>query len=384
MDSDTSSTLILIAIIAAAIMVPLILIGLVVVLALPAVRRRRAQWQTAAASLGLQCDPMCMHGFRGAPVRIFWTNEGATTGQMDMTGVVLAGRYEMRGGRAGLRYTYCRALLEPPLRLGVAVARKSGAETAGKIRTGRSEFDDAFTLLAREGGHAQQLFASTVADDFAIVARNGWQISATDNYVQIRIGGDYSAQFPEREPGILSAALDNAVHCAQSLIVARRALPLTATEQNFAAAWQRTAPLLGLRVDQAMLEGTYAGHHVEVYVDCIEQREWRTVFTVAFQMPQPFSLYLTRKGTIDRIWGPRGKQVVEIIRLGDPNIEQAFSVCGSNQSAPTPQTRQQLQRLCTRAVDVVIEDCKVEVSAPGFISEANDLREILDAMTSLT
>lgn len=79
-----------------------------------------------------------------------------------------------------------------------------------------------------------------------------------------------------------------------------------------------------------MLEGTYAGHHVEAYVDCIEQREWRTVFTVATHLPQPFSLYLTRKGTIDRIWGPRGKQVVEIIRLGDPNIEQTFSVCGSN------------------------------------------------------
>lgn len=107
------------------------------------------------------------------------------------------------------------------------------AETAGKIRTGRSEFDDAFTLLAREGGHAQQQFASTVADEFVSVARNGWQISATDNYVQIRIGGDYSAQFPEKEPGILSAALDNAVHCAQSLIVARRALPLTAARAEF-------------------------------------------------------------------------------------------------------------------------------------------------------
>lgn len=140
MDSDTSSLPILIAIIAAAILVPLILIGFVVVLALPAVRRRRAQWQTAAASLGLQCDPMCMHGFRGAPVRIFWTNEGATTGQMDMTGVALAGRYEMRGGRAGLRYTYCRALLEPPLRLGVAVARKSGAVSVVHILEFSSRF----------------------------------------------------------------------------------------------------------------------------------------------------------------------------------------------------------------------------------------------------
>lgn len=383
MDSDTSSSLILVAIIAAAILVPFLIIGLVVLAALPAVRRRRQAWQAAASSLGLQSDPMCMHGFRGVPVRIFWTNEGATTGEMDMTGAVLAGRYEMRGGRAGLRYTYCRALLEPPLRLGVAVARKSGAEAAGTLQTGRLEFDNAFTLLAREGRQAQQLFASAVADDFAIVARNGWQISATDNYVQIRIGGDYSTQFPEREPGILSAALDNAVHCAQSLIVARRALPLTTNEQNFAAAWQRTAPLLGLRVDQAMLAGTYAGHHVEVYVDCIEQREWRTVFMVAFQTRQPFSLYLTRNGTIDRIWGPRGKQVVETIRLGDASIEQAFSVCGSNQSAVTPQTRQQLQRLCSRAVDVLIEDSKVEVSAPGFINEASDLREILDGMTSL-
>src|ERR1700737_1303598 len=114
MDSDTSSLLILLAIIAAALLVPLVLIGALVLIFLPVVRRRRAQWQTTAASLGLQSDAMSMYGKRGLPVRIFWSIEGSSAGQLDMAGVVLAGRSDFRGGRAGLRYTYCRALLEPP------------------------------------------------------------------------------------------------------------------------------------------------------------------------------------------------------------------------------------------------------------------------------
>jgi hypothetical protein len=53
MDSETSSTLILVAIVAAAILVPLVLIGAMVLIFLPVVRRRRRQWQTNTSVKGL-------------------------------------------------------------------------------------------------------------------------------------------------------------------------------------------------------------------------------------------------------------------------------------------------------------------------------------------
>src|SRR5262249_14252358 len=121
MDSDTSSPLILVAIIAAAIFIPLLLIGLLALIFLPVVRRRRQAWQSAAATLGLQSDPRSMWGVRELPVKIFWQNEGQSVGRLDASGAVLAGRHDMRGGRAGLRYVYCRAMLEPPLGLGLSL-----------------------------------------------------------------------------------------------------------------------------------------------------------------------------------------------------------------------------------------------------------------------
>ena len=390
MSSDTSSLSILVVVIAAMILVPFIFIGAVVLIALPAVRRRRRHWQTTAASLGLQSDPLCMYGHRGLPVRIFWTNEGQSTGEMNMEGAVLMGRYDVRGGRAGLRYTYCRALLEPPLRLGLSVARNSGAVTdSSSIRTGHSSFDNAFTLGAREGPQAQRLFLSTLADDLALAAQSGWQLSVTDWFVQIRIGGDYSSQFTERNPALLHAALDTVVHCGQRLLEARRSLPATVSEQSIIAGWKRCAPRVGLRLDhsQAMLSGTHGGMQAEVYPDCVGQQEWRTIFRLRLPRPVGFKLYLSRKGTADRVWPVRGKQVIEITQLADPIIEQAFDVCANMGNALlqalTPEARQELQRLSYRASDVVIEDDKFEASVPGVLTEPDQLQEILNTMAAM-
>ena len=224
MDSETSSTLILVAIIAAAILVPLVLIGALVLICLPVVRRRRRQWQAAAASLGLQSDPMSMYGTRGLPVRIFWRIEGASAGRMDMGGVVLAGRHDMRGGRAGLRYVYCQALLEPPLRLGLNLGPSGrAASLATGISTGHPGFDSAFRFDATERSRAQALF-SLIANELALVAQGGWKISATDQYVVITLGGDYYSQFPERDPALLIAAVDASVYCAQCVLNAQRRL----------------------------------------------------------------------------------------------------------------------------------------------------------------
>src|SRR5260221_12316609 len=115
MDSETSSTLILIAIIAAAILVPLVLIGALVLICLPVVRRRRRQWQTAAANLGLQSDAMTMYGTRGLPVRIFWRIEGASAGLMDIYVQHLAGRHNMHGRADRLLYAYLQEVLESGL-----------------------------------------------------------------------------------------------------------------------------------------------------------------------------------------------------------------------------------------------------------------------------
>ena len=223
MDSDTQSLLILVAIVAAAILVPLGLIGLVALIAAPVVRRRRRLWRAAAAELGLQCDRTSMWGTRELKVRIFWRNEGARVGQLDMTGVVLAGRYDMRGGRAGLRYVYCQAMLEPPLGLGLLMQRNTGSAVS-EICTRNPAFDSAFILSAREAGAAQQLFHSQLGDFFAQVARNGWQVAVTDDFVQIRLGGDYASQFPEKQPGLLPTALQTAVMCARQLQGARAGL----------------------------------------------------------------------------------------------------------------------------------------------------------------
>jgi hypothetical protein len=384
MDSDNTSLVIVLMAIVFPFLALLLLIGLVVIL----VRGRRKHWQATATSLGLQSDPMCMYGFRGLPVRIFWQNEGQRVGQLDWDGAIFMGRHDMRGGRAGLRYTYCRALLEPPLRLGLNVARNIGAPAdASSIRTGRALFDNAFTLTAREGLQAQRLFLSPLADDFALVAQSGWQLSATDNYVQVRLGGDYGTQVAGKAQ--LYAALDTVVHCGQRLLSARRTLPKSAEEQNVITSWERCAPRLGLTADQAqtMLTGTYAGLQAEVYADCIQAQEWRTVFTVKLPRPVGFALYLTRKSAADRILGPRGIQVLEKISLADPIVEQAFEACGRQQSslaqALTPQARQQLQRLCQKAADVLIEDGKVQASAPGFLTEASELQEILDSTVGM-
>ena len=226
MDSETSSTLILVAIVAMAILVPLVLIGSLVLIFLPVVRRRRRQWQGAAVSLGLQSDPMSMFGTRGLPVKIFWRIEGASSGQLDMGGVILAGRNDMRRGRAGLRYVYCQALLEPPLRLGLNLGPSvKGAPLTTGISTGHPGFDSSFRLDATERPGAQKLF-SLVANELALVAQGGWKISATDQYVQIRLGGDYNSQFPERDPALLTAAVDTSVYCGRCLLDAQRRLSL--------------------------------------------------------------------------------------------------------------------------------------------------------------
>ena len=220
MDSDTSSLLILVAIIAAAILVPLLFMGLVALIFLPVVRRRRQAWRAAAAGLGLQCNRASMWGNRGLPVRIFWRNEGAQVGQLDMTGVVLAGRFHMQGGRSGLRYVYCHAMLEPPLGLGLTLLR-SNTNSASTIITGNAAFDRTFVLSARDAAQAQQVFHSQLGDFFAQVAHSGWQLAVTDDFVQIRLGGDYFSQFPEKQPGLLPAALDTVVTCGQQLLAAR-------------------------------------------------------------------------------------------------------------------------------------------------------------------
>jgi len=221
MDTETSSLLILVAIIAAAILVPLLVIGAVVLIFLPVVRRRRQAWRTAATTLGLQSDPTSMWGVRELRVRIFWQVEGQRAGQLDVGGAVLAGRHDMRGGRAGLRYVYCRALLDPPLGLGLSLIRNNG-HGAATILTERAAFDNAFTLNARESLRAQKLFLSAAGEMFTQVAQSGWQLSATDDYVQIRLGGDYFSQFPEKQPELLSSALETAVMCGRQLLAARR------------------------------------------------------------------------------------------------------------------------------------------------------------------
>ncbi len=389
MDSDTSSLLILVAIIAAAILVPLILIGTVVLIFLPVVRRRRQQWQTTAASLGLQSDPMCMYGFRGLPVRIFWNIEGQRTGQLDWEGAALLGRHDMRGGRAGLRYTYCRALLEPPLHLGLNLTPLyKAALSVTSIPTGHSAFDAAFMLDANESSQAQTLL-SLVANEFALVAQNGWKLSATDQHVQVRLGGDYNSQFPERDPVVLSTALDTIVHCGQRLLEARRTLPPADWEQNVIAAWEGIAPGLGLSVDrtQTMLAGAYAGLRIQVYLDLVQRQEWRTVFSVKSPEPLAANLSLTRKGAVNRNWLLRGRQVVEQVALSDPIIEQTFEVSAKQAAivaqALNPQARQCLQRLCKEATDVLIEDGLFEASLPGVLGDAGKLREVLDAITGL-
>jgi hypothetical protein len=220
LNSETSSLLIVIAIIAAAIIVPLLLIGGVVLIFLPVVRRRRKTWQAAARTLGLECDTTSMWGVRELPVRIFWQVEGQSVGQLDVGGAVLAGRHDMRGGRAGLRYVYCRALLEPPLNLGLTVMRRlDGAPT---IRTDHAAFDNQFSLSARDATRAHALFKTPVAEMFAQIAHCGWQVAATDEYIQIRLGGDYFSQFPEQQPELLSSALETAVMCGRHLLEARQ------------------------------------------------------------------------------------------------------------------------------------------------------------------
>ena len=230
MDSDTQSLLILLAIVAAAILVPLGLIGMVALIAAPVVRRRRRLWRAAAAELGLQCDRTSMWGTRGLPVRIFWRNEGAQVGRMDMAGVVLAGRHDMRGGRSGLRHVYCQAMLDPPLGLGLLMQRNMGSAVS-EICTRNPAFDSAFILSAREAAPAQRLFHSRLGDFFAQVAQNGWQVAVTDDFVQVRLGGDYASQFPEKQPGLLPAALETAVMCAHQLQAARSQLETPATRE---------------------------------------------------------------------------------------------------------------------------------------------------------
>jgi hypothetical protein len=220
MDSETSSLLILIAIIAAAILVPLVLIGTLVLIFLPVVRKRRQNWQAAAATLGLQCDRASMWGTRELPVRIFWQVHGQSVGQLDMTGAVLAGRHDMRGGRAGLRYVFCQAMLQPPLGLGLSVTHVAANSLPNAAA--RTAFESAFVLSARDTSRAQDLFRSAAGELFAKVAESGWRVSATDDYVQVILGGDYAWQFPEKEPERLSAALETAVMCGRHLLAARR------------------------------------------------------------------------------------------------------------------------------------------------------------------
>jgi|GEM_PF-3593411 len=221
MDSDTSSVLILIAIVAAAIAVPLGLIGLVALITMPAVYRQRRQWRSAAATLGLQCDRTNMWGVRGLPVRIFWQRHGQSVGRMDMGGVVLAGRYDMRGGRSSLRYTFCRAMLDPPLGLGLNVSRSANGADAN-MRTGCIAFDSTFAFNAQNVPQAQKLFMSPLGDLFARTAQSGWQLSATDDFVEVTLGGDYFSQHPEKHPEQLAAALDTVVACGQQLLAAHR------------------------------------------------------------------------------------------------------------------------------------------------------------------
>src|SRR5260370_39177570 len=79
MDSDNTSVVFVLMAAIFPFVALLLLIGLVVIL----VRGRRKHWQATATSLGLQSDPMCMYGFRGLPVRIFWRNDGQRVGQLD-------------------------------------------------------------------------------------------------------------------------------------------------------------------------------------------------------------------------------------------------------------------------------------------------------------
>jgi len=389
MDNDTSSLLILAAIIAAAILVPLVLIGALVLILLPVVRRRRAQWQTSAANLGLQSDSLSMYGTRGLPVRIFWNIEGSGAGQLDMAGVVLAGRNDIRGGRAGLRYTYCRALLEPPLRLGLNLTLSNqSAPSATSMHTGHPGFDAAFKFDAFENSRAQRLL-SLLAHEFLLVAQAGWRLSATDHYVEVKLGGDYTSQFPEREPGLLSAALDTIVYCAHRLLAERRTLPPADWERNVAATWETFASRLGLSPDgaQLLLAGAYSGFPVRVYPDLIQPHEWRTVFSVRAPQPLAAMLSLTRKGAVNINGALRGRQVVEQVALADPFIEQNFEVWGKQAAvvsqALNPQARQYLGQLAAKATDVTIEENLFAVSLPGVLTEAGEIREVLDALTGL-
>jgi hypothetical protein len=42
--------------------------------------------------------------------------------------------------------------------------------------------------------------------------------------VQIKLGGDYNSQFPERNPALLTAAVETSVYCGQRLLDAERRL----------------------------------------------------------------------------------------------------------------------------------------------------------------
>jgi hypothetical protein len=59
---------------------------------------------------------------------------------------------------------------------------------------------------------------------FAQIAHCGWQLAATDEYIQIRLGGDYFSQFPEKQPELLSSALETVVTCGRHLLAARQGI----------------------------------------------------------------------------------------------------------------------------------------------------------------
>ena len=88
--------------------------------------------------------------------------------------------------------------------------------------TGCIAFDNTFAFNAQNLSQAQRLFASPLGDLFARVAQSGWQLSATDDFVEVRLGGDYFSQHPEKHPEQLAAALDTVVTCGQQVLAVRR------------------------------------------------------------------------------------------------------------------------------------------------------------------
>jgi hypothetical protein len=261
-----------------------------------------------------------------------------------------------------------------PLGLGLLIARRGSADRLLRrtptrpLRTGNATLDGVIDVQADDSDLGAGLFSPAVVGALERLVRRWPGVCITDTEVSVRL------RQPETTPDALRDLVHALTDAAEALEAARLALSPPRALLEGAAAWEATAPALGLELLPALpgLSGLFEGYRV-LFSAHRAVDGYATTLSLWFQAHPDLGLLLRPQVEPDGYWS-----VGQDIQVGDPPFDAAFVIKGYDPHGVRlrlgPAVRAPLLRLRASG-NLVVDDRGLVLS--GLPPDPSGLRPLL-------